>query len=221
MRTGKHQSAKDSYGGGNGPHGAIFTAGPSQRRTCCHKRVEHSSDNRSPQRAESRPMRSQTNARRVLKPVALKTGIASIYFQNAMFITTDFPVCKPTGSPTWGTHRSEDRNLASIKHTFIEVAQWKRGGPISTFCFFDRGRRSAAGDASLHGGRDATYELRFARVPLGRGPPTATRRRFIFIFRLLTVEIGRGHSHLPNAQEVGWSDGHRSTVRGIAMATPL
>ena len=133
----------------------------------------------------------------------------------------DFPVCKPTGLPNVGNPQVRGSKPRFDKYTFIEVAQWKRGGPISTFCFFDRGRRSAAGDASLHRGRDATYELRFARVPLGRGPPTATRRRFIFIFRLLTVEIGRGHSHLPNAQEVGWPDGHRSTVRGIAMATPL
>ena len=135
--------------------------------------------------------------------------------------TTDFPVCKPTGSPTWGTHRSEDRNLASIKHTFIEVAQWKRGGPISTFCFFDRGRRSAAGDASLHRGRDATYELRFARVPLGRGPPTATREAIHFYFSVFDSRNLKRAPHLPSAQEVGWPDGHRSTVRGIAMATPL
>ena len=137
------------------------------------------------------------------------------------FNTTNFPVCKPTGSPTWGTHRSEDRNLASINYTFIEVAQWKRGGPISTFCFFDRGRRSAAGDASLHRGRDATYELRFARVPLGRGPPTATREAIHFYFSVFDSRNLKRALHLPSAQEVGWPDGHRSTVRGIAMATPL
>ena len=166
-------------------------------------------------------MRSQTRSRRVLKPVALKTGIARVYMSKMPLCnTTDFPVCKPTGSPTWGTHRSEDRNLASIN---TPSSKWRSGsvvGPYLPFAFLiEAADQLQATFLCIGAGRGV--RLRFARVPLGRGPPTATRRRFIFIFRLLTVEIGRGHSHLPNAQEVGWPDGHRSTVRGIAMATPL
>ena len=75
---------------------------------------------------------------------------------------------------TWGTHRSEDRNLASIKHTFIEVAQWKRGGPIPYLLPFaggdDNSRRAETLLAS--GPDDATLGFCIGDSrPLGP-PPT-------------------------------------------------
>ena len=42
----------------------------------------------------------------------------------------DFPVCKPTGLPNVGNPQVRGSKPRFDKYTFIEVAQWKRGGPI-------------------------------------------------------------------------------------------
>lgn len=121
---------------------------------------------------------------------------------------------------TWGTHRSEDRNLASIN---TPSSKWRSGsvvGPYLTFCLLRAGTIIPVGPRrSSHRGRTTPHSA-FASVTPGlldRHPPT---RRFLF-FIGLTVEFEGAFSTSPSAVGCAGPDGHRGAGRGVAMAAPL
>ena len=94
----------------------------------------------------------------------------------------DFPVCKPTGLPNVGNPQVRGSKPRFDKYTFIEVAQWKRGGPIPYLLPFagrdDNSRRVETLLAS--GPDDATFGFCIGDSrPLGP-PPTDEAISFFY-----------------------------------------